>query len=169
MESITSANVRNGQIDWHTDKYVTEETYNTYMTRGIPKRGDVIFTMEAPLGEAAVIPDARRFSMAQRTLLLRGAEGVLAGKDLAKVLMSPDTREAIYAQATGTTVKGIASKRLRRIEIPIPVLAEQYRIVAYLDDLQAKVDALRALQVETAAELDALLPAVLDKAFKGEL
>ncbi len=42
-------------------------------------------------------------------------------------------------------------------------------IVAYLDSLQAKVDALKALQAETAAELDALLPAVLDKAFKGEL
>lgn len=34
--------------------------------------------------------------------------------------------------------------------------------------LQAKVDAVKALQVETAAELDAMLPAILDKAFKGE-
>jgi hypothetical protein len=31
------------------------------------------------------------------------------------------------------------------------------------------VDALRHLQEETGADLDALLPAVLDKAFKGEL
>jgi hypothetical protein len=34
---------------------------------------------------------------------------------------------------------------------------------------RAEVDALKRLQAETAAELDALLPAVLDKAFKGEL
>jgi type I restriction enzyme S subunit len=34
---------------------------------------------------------------------------------------------------------------------------------------QVKVDILKYLQAETAAELDALLPAVLDKAFKGEL
>jgi type I restriction enzyme S subunit len=38
-----------------------------------------------------------------------------------------------------------------------------------LRDLQAKVDRLKALQAQTAAELDALLPAVLDRAFKGEL
>jgi type I restriction enzyme S subunit len=38
-----------------------------------------------------------------------------------------------------------------------------------LDALQAEVDALRHLQAETAAELDALLPAILDRAFKGEL
>ena len=35
--------------------------------------------------------------------------------------------------------------------------------------LQASVDALKRLQAGTAAELDALLPAILDRAFKGEL
>jgi len=35
--------------------------------------------------------------------------------------------------------------------------------------LQAQVDALKGLQAETAAELDALMPAILDRAFKGEL
>jgi type I restriction enzyme, S subunit len=46
---------------------------------------------------------------------------------------------------------------------------EQRRIVAELDALQAEVDALKRLQAETAAELDALLPSILDRAFKGEL
>jgi len=41
--------------------------------------------------------------------------------------------------------------------------------VACLDELQAKVDALRHLQAETGAELDALMPAVPDRAFTGEL
>ena len=45
----------------------------------------------------------------------------------------------------------------------------QHRVVAYLDDLRAKADMLNRLQAETAAELDALLPSILDKAFKGEL
>ena len=37
------------------------------------------------------------------------------------------------------------------------------------DTLQGKVDLLKHLQAETSTELDALLPAVLDRAFKGEL
>jgi hypothetical protein len=37
----------------------------------------------------------------------------------------------------------------------------QPRIVAELDALQVEVDALKRLQAETAAELDALLPAIL--------
>ena len=43
------------------------------------------------------------------------------------------------------------------------------KVVAELEALQAEMDALKRLQVETAAELDALLPSILDKAFKGEL
>ena len=166
---LTSSNIKNGQIDWNTNKFVTPEIYDAFMTRGIPQPGDVIFTMEAPLGEAAVILDHRRFSLAQRTLLLRGKQGIIEGPFLARVLTSPDVRTMIYARATGTTVKGIASRELKHIILPIPPLDEQQRIVAYLDDLQSRADALKRLQAEAAAELEALLPAVLDQAFRGEL
>jgi len=51
----------------------------------------------------------------------------------------------------------------------------QRRIVTELDALPAEGDALKRLQAETAgrqglhAPLDALLPAILDPGFKGEL
>jgi type I restriction enzyme S subunit len=50
--------------------------------------------------------------------------------------------------------------------LPFP---EQKGLSAYFSKLQAKVDSLKRLQAETAAELDALLPSVLDRAFKGKL
>lgn len=55
--------------------------------------------------------------------------------------------------------------------LPFPVLAswKQSDVVAELDALQAHLDVVKALQAETTAELDAMLPAILDKAFKGEL
>ncbi len=55
-------------------------------------------------------------------------------------------------------------------------LDDQRRIVAYLDSFslgrdlrQARLASLRELQSQTGEELDALLPSVLDRAFKGEL
>ena len=39
----------------------------------------------------------------------------------------------------------------------------------YFDGLQSKLDALKRHQAQTVAELDALLPAVLERAFRGEL
>jgi type I restriction enzyme S subunit len=53
--------------------------------------------------------------------------------------------------------------------LPLPPMEQQVTIVAELDALQSKLDSVRALQTETAAELDALLPAILDRAFKGGL
>jgi type I restriction enzyme S subunit len=88
---------------------------------------------------------------------------------LAKPLASPAVRDEIFSKATTTTVAGIASKRLREVRLPVPPLAEQGRIVAELDSLRAEADVLKRFQAETAAELGALLPAILDRAFKGEL
>lgn len=63
----------------------------------------------------------------------------------------------------------IAKCILRSTPIAFADLDEQHRIVAELEALQAKVDAEKRLQAETAAQLDALLPAILDRAFKGDL
>ena len=54
---------------------------------------------------------------------------------------------------------------LMRIPVPVPPYAQQVRF----DSLCREVDALKRLQAETATELDALLPSILDKAFKGIL
>ncbi len=58
---------------------------------------------------------------------------------------------------------------IKNIEIALPPLDEQRRIVAYLDGLQAKVNALRELQSASGEELSALMPSILDRMFKGEL
>ncbi|MBK9138928.1 MAG: restriction endonuclease subunit S [Verrucomicrobia bacterium] len=69
----------------------------------------------------------------------------------------------------GTSVPAISQSKVEELPVPVPPLSEQRRIAAELDALQAEVDRLKRLQAETAAELDALLPALLDRAFKGQL
>jgi type I restriction enzyme S subunit len=71
--------------------------------------------------------------------------------------------------ARGQGQPNLNTDMTKQMDVPVPPLAEQRRIVSELDALQAEVDALKRLQAGTAAELDALLPAILDKAFKGEL
>jgi type I restriction enzyme S subunit len=58
---------------------------------------------------------------------------------------------------------------LRGFDVPLPSLSERHRIVAKLDAWRGQIDALKKLQSDTAVELDAMLPSILDKAFKGEL
>jgi type I restriction enzyme S subunit len=50
-----------------------------------------------------------------------------------------------------------------------PPLPEQGRIVAELEGLQAELGTLKRLQAETATELDALLPSILNRAFNEDI
>jgi len=56
-------------------------------------------------------------------------------------------------------------KRLEKIEVPIPEYGKQI----WFNRLQAKVAAIQQAQATNQTELDALLPAILDRTFKGKL
>lgn len=68
-----------------------------------------------------------------------------------------------------TNLASINQRQLKAFPVYRVPLPEQRRIVDYLDELQAKVDALKEQHAKSSAELDALLPSILDRAFKGEL
>lgn len=78
-------------------------------------------------------------------------------------------KKLALAEATQTTQPNINLKNLDKLKIPIPSIKEQKDFVEYLEDIQAQISSLKHLQIQTATELDALLPSILDKAFKGEL
>ncbi|MGA2541685.1 MAG: restriction endonuclease subunit S [Verrucomicrobiota bacterium] len=73
----------------------------------------------------------------------------------------------IAGASTGTNVRRrrLNPEDFLNYKLPLPSRKTQVT----LRKVHSEVDALKRLQAETAAELDALLPAILDKAFKGEL
>ena len=84
-------------------------------------------------------------------------------------LRSPFFRDRLFPSATGTANQAnIGNGDIERIKFAPPPLPEQRRIVSELDALRSEIGALKRLQAETAAELDALLPSILDRAFDGD-
>ncbi len=55
--------------------------------------------------------------------------------------------------------------RFDNIQMPLPPIEEQDRIVSVID----KLNSVKTNHTETEKELTQLMPALLDKAFKGEL
>jgi len=84
-------------------------------------------------------------------------------------LVAPGYTEFANRVAGRTRMPKINQDQMFGYRLPYPPMPEQDRIVCYLDGLQAKANALKRLQAETTKELNALLPSVLDKAFRGEL
>lgn len=73
-------------------------------------------------------------------------------------------------------VRGIGGRKIRvseetflRAPLPLPERSIQKRVAGDLREFQKSTAEVKSLQAETAAEMDALLPAILDRAFKGEL
>ena len=101
--------------------------------------------------------------------VIRPNEKIIDTKYLAYFMRSPAFLHKAIEMTHNLLLPRLRTGLLESILIPVPPLDEQRRIVAYLDGLQAKINALRELQSQSQEELDALLPSVLDKAFRGEL
>lgn len=108
------------------------------MRRGIPQKGDVLITTEAPLGEVAILRSDEKIALAQRVILLRVNTDKIEPYFLYYVLQSPKVQYRIKARATGTTVFGIKNPELRSVLIPTPSKQIQLKIFSILsayDDL----------------------------------
>jgi type I restriction enzyme S subunit len=94
-------------------------------------------------------------------------KGIAAAPFLCFYFLTDEGMEFIHAASPGGAGRNrtLGIEALQKIMVPVPPIEKQNWFVA----LQAEVDALKRLQAETATELDALLPTVLDRAFKGEL
>lgn len=151
---------------------VSQEDFRSYTANNKPRLGDVLLTrVGAGIGEAAVVDQDIEFAIYVSVGLIRTDSAKLSPEFLVHWLNSPAGRASSQRETLGrgTSQGNLNLKLLRGFTIPVPPLVEQRRIVSELDALQAEVDALKSLQAETAAELDALLPAILDKAFRGQL
>jgi len=112
--------------------------------------------------DAAVYPD--------KLIRLRADPQRIEADFLVTALHSRTVRSQVEELGKTTAGNiGISGSNAKAFQFPLPPLPEQRRIVAELAALQAEVDALKRLQAETSAELDALLPAILDRAFKNAL
>lgn len=165
---LRSQNVKEGRIVWKGLTYVTAESYDAFMTRGIPRETDVLFTTEAPMGEVAMAP-ATKFCLAQRIMVLRTDPNVLDGRFLMIQLRSPDFQSRLTKSGTGSTVTGVSSRNFQPMAILIPPLAEQTRIVAEVERRLSVVEEQEAVVTTNLQRATRLRQAVLQRAFSGNL
>ena len=168
---IRSSDVGWGELFLHTARKTSEKEYQRRTVRGEPSENDIVLVREGGgTGKAALVGKNQRFSLGQRVMMLRPNPEIVLPKFLLFQLMSPHIfEEQILPRAKGSASPHLNIGSLRKFKFLLPPLGEQRRIVAYLDNVQARLVSLRELQSATREELSALLPSVLDRAFKGEL
>jgi type I restriction enzyme S subunit len=149
---VTARNIRDGKIDYAASiEFVDAASAESLLDRGRPEIGDLLFTMEAPLGQVALI-DRTDIALAQRIVKFRGRLGVLQSNFLLYWFMGDFCQARLTTLATGSTALGIKASKLGMIECLVPPLEEQADIVRYLEAEFEVLDALM-LEAEVASEL----------------
>ena len=143
---ITAKNVKLGHLQLKPEEFIAEDNYESWMTRGIPNFGDVIFTTEAPLAHIAQIKTKEKLAFAQRIIVMQAAPEKINQTFLKYLLLSNPIRNKILNQGTGATVLGIKSRLLKKIEIDFPkTTKEQKQIVKKLDIISTETKKLEAI------------------------
>lgn len=139
--------------------------------RKVIRANDVIFATTRPYLKSIALVPANLDNQICSTgfCVLRAVSSQVLSSWLFHLCRSDTVLNQVVPRMRGANYPAVTDKDILDAEIPVPPLDEQRRLVAYLDGLQAKVEALRRLQDETQAELDAMTAAVLDRAFQGEL
>ncbi len=161
---ITAKNVRMGYVDPEPREFIQADNYETWMTRGIPKKGDVLFTTEAPLGNVAQLGLTEKVAFAQRIIIIQPKED-LDSTYLKYLLISNALQEKIASLATGGTVKGIKAKVLKQIDIPIPPMDVQIKVANILSCIDSKV----AIEKANKRQLLILKKGLMDDIFNGKV
>jgi type I restriction enzyme S subunit len=170
LRLITAKNVKMGYLQETPMEFVAPDSYDGWMTRGIPQLGDVLFTTEAPLANVAQLDTDEKVVFAQRIIIMQPDNSKLARTFLKYLLLSQPVQQRINAKGTGATVKGIKASLLRTVQISFPKsLAEQEQIVAKLDALHEETQRLESIYEQKLAALEALKRSLLYSAFSRQL
>lgn len=156
---ITAKVIKGGRIE-KPDEFIAIDNYDAWMRRGIPECGDVVLTVEAPLGEVAQL-GPEKIALAQRVVTLRGKANFLDSTYLLYWLQSEDAQEQLKARATGTTVVGIKQSELRKLSVPVPPTLVQREVAKILRSLDDRITLLR----ETNTTLEAIAQALFKSWF----
>ncbi len=132
---VTASNIKNGYMDYSRKEYISETEYETRKSRGITEKGDLLFTTEAPMGNAALC-DLNRCSCGQRIITFKEyCLDVSIPELYMYFILSPQFQQQLLDNCTGTTAKGIKADKLKHFRIPVPPYAEQIRILEKLKEL----------------------------------
>ena len=135
---IRTTNVRHGRVNMEDNRFVEEAVFNKWSRRARLKRGDIILSREAPLGEVGLLRSDGKAFLGQRTMLYRADPQKLDQHYLYYQMIGPYVQAVIHGQGQGSTVAHLRVPDAETLPIPVAPLPAQRKIAAVLaayDDL----------------------------------
>jgi len=159
--ALSALNVKGGRlVSLEKSRCVNEDLYSRWMKNPL-RRGDILMTSEAPLGELYFLCKEERYCLSQRLFSLRANSRVIAPVILYLSMESEQTQHELRSRASGATVSGIRQSELRKITIVVPPRSMQERAAPILQRLAEQKFTLDAQIQNLRQTRDLLLPRLL--------
>ena len=159
---IQLADIGLGEFLDRSQKFINSATFNELQCTELFENDILISRMADPIGRACLLPKLeQRAITAVDITVVRVDRKVVEPRYISYVCNSPTFLAEARSAASGTTRSRITRRNLERIQIPLPPLSEQRRIVEILD----QADALRRLRAEADVKAQRILPALFLKMF----
>lgn len=128
----------------------------------------LIARMPEPIGRACLVPPAiGRAVTAVDVAVLRVRRPDVDPRYITWALNSPLIHQRIARLQSGTTRKRVSRKNLATVELPVPSMGEQRRIVEIVEDQLSRLDAAHALHARARQRLQLLPPSSMQAALTG--
>jgi len=167
---IQLADIGDGHFIDKSKRYLTSAKATALRCTHLQPGDLLIARMPDPLGRSCIFPDIGMPSVtAVDVCIWRAAPDTIDARWLMHFVNSPEVRDAIQSQASGTTRQRVSGGNLKRLPVPVPPAQEQRRIVAKLDSLRARSSRARQELDHIPKLIERYKQAILAKAFSGEL
>jgi restriction endonuclease S subunit len=151
---ITVRDLDDEGIDFDNCKYISQASFDELEKNGCrPKAGDVLFSKDGTVGKVALVKDDTKFVVLSSLAILRPNINLITSEYLKYALMSPGLLENALGMKTGTALRRVVLRNLKTLQIPIPPIKEQLKVVELLDDYLSRLDV--ALAEVTQAKVKA--------------
>nr|WP_314053462.1 restriction endonuclease subunit S [uncultured Neisseria sp.] len=156
---LSISSLDNGSLDLSKSAFISDKDFIKWTKRVQPQKGDLLFSYETRLGEAALMPDNLQACLGRRMGLLRPKKDKVIPQYLLFAYLSPEFQKVIRKNTIkGATVDRIALNELGNFPIYIPDLKTQQSIAAVLSALDKKI----ALNKQINARLEEMAKTLYD-------
>ncbi len=148
----------------YIDNFVsTEEIADTYLSRV----GDVVVRLREPITAVYIDESVKNLVIPSLVAIVRVESSMINSEFLAYYINSTTSQQMLEKEIKGTTIAAIKTKDLEELEVVLPSLEEQKKVVAFMKLSQNEMELLDKLKKEkqqfSHAVLDTIIQSNKDK------
>jgi type I restriction enzyme S subunit len=149
---LSISSLERGRLDLSKSAFLSESDFQTWTKRVTPQKGDILFSYETRLGEAALMPEGIRACLGRRMGLLRPKINKVTSEYLLYAYIAPQFQQTIVSNTIkGATVERIALNKLSSFNIRIPDFDEQKKVAGLLTSIDSKIELNNRINTELEA------------------